>query len=209
MTKAELAEKIKKFVPHGTETYVVDLLAQYKIQLKLNKPRSSKFGDYRSPGPDSKYHRITVNKDLNPYSFLITFLHEVAHLTAFEKFKHTIDPHGKEWKSEFKVILQPVVKEHLLPDDILIAVKKYMHDPAASSCSDAHLMKVLSKYDFDNKKLLEQIPLGATFKLDSGRIFVKGKKLRSWYLCHELPSKKEYKVSGISKVEVIESIHPL
>ncbi|MCC6817392.1 MAG: sprT domain-containing protein [Bacteroidia bacterium] len=204
MTKAELTDKIRKFVPPGSEIYVVELLVHYKVQLKLNKPRSSKFGDYRSPGYDNKFHRITVNKDLNPYSFLITFLHEIAHLTAFEKYKNSIDPHGKEWKSEFKTILQPVVHEHILPVDILHAVRKYMHDPAASSCSDANLMKVLSKYDFDNKQLLEQISIGTTFKLDSGRIFVKGKKLRSWYLCIELPSKKEYKVSGISKVEVLE-----
>ena len=92
MTKAELAEKIKKFVPDGTEHYVVDLLAKHKIQLKLNKPRISKFGDYRSPARHDNYHRITVNKDLNPYSFLTTFLHEVAHLTAFEKYRHSIDP---------------------------------------------------------------------------------------------------------------------
>lgn len=205
MTKAELTEKISKFVPPGAETYVVDLLIRHKVQLKLNKPRSSKFGDYRSPGPDSRHHRITVNKDLNPFSFLITFLHEIAHLTAFEKYRNSIDPHGKEWKSEFKLVLHPVVHEHILPEDILLAVKKYMHDPAASSCSDAHLMKVLSRYDKDNKQLLEQIPIGSTFKLDSGRIFIKGKRLRSWYLCVEMPSKREFKVSGISKVEVLEN----
>jgi SprT protein len=205
VTKAELIEKIKKFVPDGTETYVVDLLIQYKVQLKLNKPRSSKFGDYRSPGIDSKHHRITVNKDLNPYNFLITFLHEVAHLTAFEKFRNRIDPHGKEWKAEFKTMLEPIVSHHQLPDDILIAIRKYMHDPSASSCSDAHLMKVLARYDKDQKLLLEQVPFGALFKLDTGRIFKKGKKLRSWYQCFEQPGNKEYRVSGISKVDIIES----
>ncbi|HEY1046119.1 MAG TPA: SprT-like domain-containing protein [Bacteroidia bacterium] len=206
MTRAELENIIKRYVPDGTEAYVVSLLAKHKIQLKLNKPRSSKYGDYRSPGRDSKHHRITVNKDLNPYNFLVTFLHEVAHLTAFEKYRHGIDPHGKEWKNEFKIILEPIVHEHPLPEDIQKALKQYMNDPAASSCSDTHLSKVLSKYDKDQKLLLEQIPLGTIFRLDTGRIFKKGKKLRSWYQCFELPSNKEYKVSGISKVEVIEEI---
>lgn len=206
MTRAELENIIKRYVPEGTEAYVVALLAKHKIQLKLNKPRSSKYGDYRSPGRDSKHHRITVNKDLNPYNFLVTFLHEVAHLTAFEKYRHTIDPHGKEWKSEFKIILEPIVHEHQLPEDIQRALKQYMNDPAASSCSDTHLSKVLSKYDKDQKLLLEQIPLGTIFRLDTGRIFKKGKKLRSWYQCFELPSNKEYKVSGISKVEIVEDI---
>lgn len=203
MTKAELVLKIKKFVPEGTEIYVVDLLAKYKIQLKLNKPRTSKFGDYRSPVRHDNYHRITVNKDLNPYSFLTTFLHEVAHLTAYERYRHTIDPHGKEWKEEFKQLLKPIVLHHQLPDDIIAALKQYMHDPSASSCSDAGLMKVLSRYDRDQKQFLEQLPLGSLFRLDTGRVFRKGKKLRSWYQCFEQPGNKEYRVSGISKVELV------
>lgn len=203
MTKAELADKIKKFLPHGTEHYVVELLIQYKVQLKLNRPRSSKYGDYRSPLRHDNYHRITVNKDLNPYAFLTTFLHEVAHLTAYEKYRNRIDPHGKEWKQEFKVLLEPVVHGEFLPEDIRMALKRYMHDPSASSCSDTSLMKVLSKYDRDQKQFLEQLPLGALFKLDTGRIFKKGKKLRSWYQCFEQPGNKEYRVSGISKVEEV------
>jgi len=206
MTKAELAEKIKKFLPQGTEHYVVDLLVTYKVQLKLNRPRASKYGDYRSPLRHDNYHRITVNKDLNPYAFLTTFLHEVAHLTAYEKYKNRIDPHGREWKQEFKVLLEPVVVGELLPEDIRMALKRYMHDPSASSCSDAGLMKVLSKYDRDQKQFLEQLPLGALFKLDTGRIFKKGKKLRSWYQCFEQPSNKEYRVSGISKVEELKEV---
>lgn len=203
MTKAELSIRIKQFLPEGTELYVVDLLVQYKIQLKLNKPRSSRFGDYRSPLRHDNHHRITVNKDLNPYSFLTTFLHEVAHLTAYEKYRHSIDPHGREWKQEFKILLEPVVIHHQLPEDIMISLKRYMHNPSASSCSDKSLIKVLSRYDRDQKPLLEQLPLGAVFRLDSGRVFKKGKKLRSWYQCFEQPGNKEYRVSGISKVEIL------
>lgn len=205
MTKSELAEKISKKLPEGTALYAVELMIKYKIQLKLSKPRSSKFGDYRAPHRHDNYHRISINTDLNPFSFLTTFLHEVAHLVAFEKFRNRIEPHGKEWKHEFKLLLAPIVHEHTLPNDIQHALKQYMHDPAASSCSDAGLMKVLAKYDKDAKPLLEQIPIGTLFKLDTGRIFKKGKKLRSWYQCFEQPSNKEYRISGISKVEIIES----
>lgn len=203
MTRAELEMKIRHYLPAGTEKYVVDLLIRHKIQLKLNKPRASKFGDYRAPFLSDKNHRITVNKDLNPYAFLTTFLHEVAHLTAYEKHRNTIEPHGREWKNEFRVLLQPVVQHHQLPEDILAALKHYMNDPAASSCSDASLMKVLSRYDQDGKNLLEQIPEGSVFRLETGRMFRKGRKLRSWYLCYEIPGNREYRVSGISKVEII------
>lgn len=204
MTRTELEHIIKKYVPDGTEKYVVELLSTYKIQLKLSKPRLSKYGDYRSPYGREKNHRISVNKDLNPFNFLLTFLHEVAHLTAFEKFGHRIIPHGKEWKNEFKILLEPVASKHLLPDDVLDAILQYMNDPSASSCSDAHLSKVLSNYDKDERVLLETLPIGSKFILDSGKMFIKGKKLRTWFQCIEADTKKEYRVSGISKVYVLE-----
>lgn len=204
MTRAELEAKIRHYVPEGTEKYVVELLARYKIQLKLNKPRSSKYGDYRSPGFGDRQHRITVNKDLNPYAFLTTFLHEVAHLIAFEKHRNTIEPHGREWKEEFKLLLHPVVLHHRLPQDIQKALMHYMADPSASSCSDKGLMKVLALYDKDNKVFLEQLPEGSLFRMDTGRVFRKGKKLRSWYICYQQPGNREYRVSGISKVDQLD-----
>ncbi len=203
MTKAELAAKLKHYLPDGTEVYAVNLMVKHKVQLKITKPRTSKYGDYRAPHRHDNFHRISINKDLNPYSFLTTFLHEVAHLIAFEKYKNSIEPHGKEWKREFKELLIPIVQHHQLPNEIQNALKLYMHNPAASSCSDKELSKVLAKYDKDQKLLLEQLPEGSYFKLDTGRVFLKGKKLRSWYQCYEQPSNKEYRVSGISKVELV------
>jgi hypothetical protein len=93
---------------------------------------------------------------------------------------------------------------HQLPSDIQGALKNYMHDPSASSCSDKNLMKVLALYDKDQKVFLEQISEGSYFKLETGRVFIKGKTLRSWYQCFEQQNNKEYRVSGISKVEVLE-----
>ena len=194
MTKAELTEKIKPFLPLGTENYVVDLLIQYKIQLRLSKPRISKYGDYRAPFKNEKNHRISVNKNLNPYAFITTFLHEVAHLVAFEKFRNKIDPHGKEWKHEFKLLLEPLISHHQLPDDVAKALKAYMHDPSASSCSDQNLSKVLSMYDKDQKLLLETLSIGSVFRIESGRVFKKGKTLRTWVQCIEIKSGKEYRI---------------
>ena len=203
MTKFELIEKLSKYLPDGTASYVVELMILHKVQLKLNKPRSSKFGDYRSPHKHDNYHRITVNKDLNPYAFLTTLLHEIAHLIAFERYRNTIDPHGKEWKACFSELLKPIVLHHQLPNDIQQALHSYTNHLKASSCSDKNLMKVLAKYDKDAKLLLEQIPEGSLFKLETGRIFKKGKQLRTWFQCFEQPSNKEYRVSGISKVEIV------
>jgi SprT protein len=205
LTRAELTEKIKKFIPEGTEDYVVHLLIQYKVQLRLSKPRRSKYGDYRSPHSKDNFHRISVNKDLNPYAFITTFLHEIAHLIAFEKFRNKIDPHGKEWKHEFKLLLEPLILHHQLPDDIRTALQLYMSDPKASSCSDKNLSKVMSRYDIDDKLLLEDIPEGSIFQIDSGKVFKKGKRLRTWIQCFLEPNGKEYKISGICKVKIIDA----
>ncbi len=201
MTRNELINILKKYVPEGTEDLCVNLLIQHKIQLKLTKPRTSKYGDYRAPHRQNNSHRISINHNLNPYSFLTTFLHEVAHLTTFEKYKNRCEPHGKEWKNEFKNLLEPLVNQFELPKDIQNALKSYMLDPAASSCSDKNLVKVLSNYDKNPQPFLEDLPLGAHFKIDSGKVFRKSKKLRAWYQCFEIPSGKEYRISGVCKVE--------
>jgi predicted SprT family Zn-dependent metalloprotease len=49
-----------------------------------------------SKGVNGK-HEITVNSNLNKYKFLITLIHEISHLVAFEKFGRNIKPHGNEW----------------------------------------------------------------------------------------------------------------
>lgn len=195
---------MERYVPQKSTAYVVELLVLYKIQLRLTKPRKSKYGDYRAPHRSNPTHRITVNKDLNPFNFLITFLHETAHLVAFLNFGHRIEAHGKEWKSEFRELLKPVAHEDIFPPDILSALNSYMNNPSATSCSDSVLSKVLIKYDSDNKMILDEIESGQMFKIDSGQIFIKGKKLRTRYLCKEIPSGREYFVPAISKIELFE-----
>lgn len=204
MTKQELTQIISKYVPEGTAEMCVNLLITHKIQLKLTKPRTSKYGDYRAPHKLDSKHRISVNSNLNPYSFITTFLHEVAHLTTFEKHKNRCAPHGKEWKQEFKNFLEPLIQHHQLPDDVSLALKNYMMDPSASSCSDKGLTKVLSRYDKDDKVLLEEIIVGTLFRVDTGKVFKKGDKLRTWFQCIEVTTGKVYKVSGVCKVIVVE-----
>ena len=60
---------------------------------KVKKSRSSKYGDYRPPLKGSN-HLITINYDMNKYAFLITLVHEIAHLTNWNKHKDKVKPHG-------------------------------------------------------------------------------------------------------------------
>jgi len=196
-------QTLGKYLPVLTIDKVYDWIIQYRIHFKITRSRNSKLGDYR-PLNKGKAHKITVNHDLNQYAFLITFVHEVAHLTAYEKYQNRVLPHGQEWKNEFKELLVPFMTKHIFPDDVLAALSEYIQNPAASSCSDAHLLRTLRKYDKKKSSLetilhVEDLPENATF-LYREKIFKKGKLLRKRYQCTELSSKRSYLFSPLAEV---------
>lgn len=172
------------------------------MHFTVSKKRKTKLGDYRHPHM-GKPHRISVNGDLNPYSFLITTLHEMAHLTTFIKYGNRVKPHGVHWKLEFKLIADPIFKKVALPADVDVALKNYLQNAKASSCSDDKLYRVLKRYDKNKGITLEELENGSFFKLND-KIFVKGKKLRTRFECVEDASKKKYRVLGLAEVEKIE-----
>ncbi len=197
MNQQQLHQILSKYLPEGTVEYAVEIMLQYKIQLRIKKPRLSKLGDYRPPLP-GEAHKISLNKDLNPYSFLITYLHEVAHLINFEEFRGRVAPHGSEWKMNFQKISQPVFSKNVLPDDIYLALINYLKNPKASSCTDPQLVRTLKRYDTHNEYILvEDIALGHEFQTPDGRKFRKLEKVRSRFRCIEEHTGKIYLVPGL------------
>jgi SprT protein len=134
--KQLIEEKLKAFVPAGFEGMVVRLLFENPVSFKIVNPRATKLGDFR-PGMRGEKSQITVNGDLNPYAFLVTTLHEFAHLKVFLKFGLTVKPHGDEWKTIYRELLLPAIDSRLLPNDILNALVNSLTNTKASSCSDA------------------------------------------------------------------------
>lgn len=127
----------------------------------------------------------------------------MAHLITFEKYKDQVQPHGKEWKEAFAMLLQGFINRQIFPKDIEDALKRYVLNPKASSCSDHHLYRVLKKYDAKPVTHLEEIPTDSIFQLGKNGIFKKGIKRRTRYLCMHLESKRLYLISGIAEVKVI------
>ena len=209
MNISELAQALSKYVPSKSLDICVDWIVEHKIALRITKSRNSKYGDYRPPS-DGKGHRISINHDLNKYGFLLTFTHEVAHLVAFNKFRFRIDPHGKEWKLEFKKLMLPLLKMDIFPKDLVLAINGYMNNPAASSCSDIQLTRTLAKYDKRDErwKLLEEIALNTPFRIRSGREFVKGELLNKNYCCTCLKSKHKYVINPLTEVQPLSKLLP-
>jgi predicted SprT family Zn-dependent metalloprotease len=195
---------LAKYIPEAFVVYVSNLLTQHKVRFKIVPPRSTKLGDFR-PGNQFRLPQITVNGNLNPYSFLITTLHEFAHHITFQKYANRVSPHGSEWKYEFKLLLQPIIYHTEFPENIRVALEKSLHNLKASSCSDVHLSRELATFDsdMDTLLLLENLPQGTRFLLQN-KIFYKGELRRKRFLCTEIRSNKNYLVSPIAKVKITE-----
>jgi len=197
----EYKEILDKYLPDKTSSIVSEWISTFGIYLRITGSRSTKLGDYYPPIRNN-YHRITINHDLNKYAFLITFVHEMAHLIVWVQNKNRVKPHGKEWKLEFKQLMDPFFELEVFPSDIKNALMKYLRNAKASTVSDLELSRVLRNYDVNNTQiLLENILCDAVFKLRNGRTFKKGEKLRKRYRCMCLNNKRIYLIDPL--VEVI------
>ncbi len=191
------------FLPEGSLASVIAWLQQYKVHLTITRERSTILGNYRNK-ISNKNHRITVNGNLNKYSFLITLLHELGHLLAYEKYGHRIAPHGIEWKNEYGKILSGFLQQKIFPPDIENVLMKTLKDPAASSCADINLTRSLKKYDAKKGLLfIEELSPGSLFKIKGGRIFKKGERIKKRFKCIEPATGKIYLFSPVYEVECL------
>ena len=193
---------LRRWIPEQAAPSILQYLNHYQVHLTITRERKSVLGDFRH-ATNSSHHRISINGNLNPYSFLITLIHELAHLVTFMEFGNRVQSHGKEWKKIYRKILEEFIPLSVFPADVLKALKKNLHDLPASSCADEGLMRVLRRYDADKDGLLlvEQIPDGGCFALEDKRVFRKGKKLRKRYQCIEVATGKLYLFSPIYEVK--------
>ena len=195
---------LKSYLPESSFEQVAFFLQHYKVHLTITAQRQSVLGDYRN-AIHGKNHRISVNGNLNKYSFLITLLHELAHMLAFENHGNRIMAHGKEWKLVYSNLLKDFISKKIFPQDIELALKDSLQDPAASSCAEENLMRVLRKYDINKEGilLLEEIPRNAYFKTRDGRVFQKGERLRKRFRCTEKDTGLVFLISPIYEVRLI------
>jgi SprT protein len=194
---------LAKYIPEQAVPLISEWILQFNFKLKIKKSRQSKYGDYRPPLPGLN-HQITINQDLNPYAFLLTLVHEIAHLQTQERFGNRVKPHGMEWKDSFKELMRPFMRMNIYPEDVYNAIVGYMKNPAASSCSDDNLLRTLKRYDKPNDLVhLETLPLNALF-IYNERYFIKGQKIRKRYKCLEKDARHVYLFAGLAEVKLAE-----
>ncbi len=204
MGVSPLQNALARYMPPAFVPTVSHWLTEHEVEVRITRSRQSKLGDYRSP-QRGKGHRISINRDLNPYAFTITLIHEIAHLHTFVQYKNRVKPHGEEWKREFQWLMGHFDLDRLLPQDVALALRHYLRNPAASSCTDPVLLTVLRRYDpqVPGVTTLSELPPRSLFRLGKQRIFRKGDKLRTRYKCLEISSQRFYLINGLAEVEIL------
>jgi SprT protein len=195
---------LEHFLPPNTFEAVYDYLQMYHVHLTIARERKSILGDYRHR-TSAKNHRISVNGNLNAYAFLITLLHELAHLLTFEQYGNRVASHGREWKAMFGKLLAQFIEHNIFPADIRQALLASLHNPAASSCADELLLRTLKKYDAKETylKMVEEVPHQALFQTHDGKVFRKGEKARKRFKCVEVKTGRLYLFSPVYEVQLL------
>jgi hypothetical protein len=195
---------LQQYLPPGTYEAVLHYLQFYKVHLTVARERKSILGDYRHRHGQHT-HRISINGNLNPYAFLVTLLHELAHLLTFEKWGNKVSAHGREWKHVFGQLLAQFIQHNVFPNDIRQVLLQSLHNPAASSCADEALLRILRKYDSKKSGALfvEDVPEGSLFQTHDGRIFQKGERVRKRFRCVEVATSRVYLFSPVYEVGLV------
>ena len=199
------SEILKKYLPEQSVILIAQWIVEFDFKLKIKKERSTRLGDYTSPRAGAN-HTITINHNLNKFAFLITLVHEVAHLVTYNQHKNSVNPHGREWKQNFQQLIQPFLTTDIFPLEVFSALRKYMQNPAASSCSDVNLLRTLKLHDENSDTVfLEYLPLNAMFLYNGSRVFQKGERIRKRFKCKEITTGMIYLFNPLVEVEFFEA----
>ncbi len=198
-----MSEVLLKYLPEHAVESVFELIKTNSVHLKIVNERVTRHGDYRRH-PSGK-HQITVNANLNKYRFLITLVHEIAHLAAFEKYGRNIKPHGNEWKITFQRLMIPFIRPEIFPNSVLPLVANHFRNPTASSDTDARLAFALKQFDERKPDIhfIHEVPSGSFFRIKNGKVFQKKGLRVKRYECLEVKTGKLYLFNANAEVEII------
>ncbi|NQX81497.1 MAG: SprT-like domain-containing protein [Flavobacteriaceae bacterium] len=192
-----MKNQIYKYIPEAAFYHLETILKEFDFELKITAERKSKRGDFRV-GRNQKMY-ISVNGSLNKYEFLITFIHEIAHMKAYLYYGNTPKPHGEHWKKCFQDLINPFMNERVFPLEILLPLVEYMINPKASTVADSKLYIALKGNNKDDKKyVFELIPESLFFFNDIKYKILK--KRRTWYECQNIEDRKVFLFKKTARV---------
>ena len=185
--------------------WVYNYLNHYRVHFHVTRERRTKYGDYRWPQQRHPFHEMSVNGDLNPYLFLMVFLHEAAHLETHLKYT-AVQPHGHEWQAEYARLLVERLSD--FPDEVRPLVSRYASRIPLSRTLSHRIEDMLHRYDADAQDepavRLDDLPAGSSFRLKKrpAILFVSVERRRTRWLCRDVATGRMYTVAGGAEVNV-------
>ncbi len=194
------ARSLAAIRPHISAAWVAPLakiLRRVPVLVRIAGRRKSKHGDHRLAAGKG-YSIISVNNSGNPWQFVLTLLHELAHAEVAHECGAKAAPHGREWKTAFRRLLTGHLD--LFPADLQPAVADYARHPLYSTSSHPQLAAALRCHDTtDHRPTVAELEDGEQFTLDGRLVLTRQRLLRKRYLCTAADG-KEYHVSPAARV---------
>ncbi|NQV78750.1 MAG: SprT-like domain-containing protein [Lutibacter sp.] len=202
-----MTEILSKYIPLNAIELVDEILSNHPIHIKIVNNRTTKHGDFKRFKDGSL--QITINNSLNKYQFLLTLIHEIAHLVTYKKSKR-VKPHGIEWKLNFQHLMLPFLQPSIYPQNILPILANYLKNPKASTGADVKLTFALKQHnEISGKSFIFELQHGSVFTFNK-KSYKKGDKRRTRFECIELNSNKTYLFNQNAEVkEHIEQLSEL
>lgn len=187
-----------KYLNSKAEKQILKWEKDFQVKIEISKPSKTRLGVF-IPKQNGK-NIIRINQDLNRYSFLITIVHELAHASIWKKFTRNVNPHGIEWKNEFKSMMLPFLNPDFFPEDILRSLSLHMIHPKASTVRDVELSEILRSYNKSKTITIKDLKDGDYFRVSNGKEFKRIERLRKNYKCKELLSGRLYRFSPLAEI---------
>jgi len=193
---------LEQHLPTKKALAILDYASQHNCTIKVTRPRKTKLGDFRRHGHKQS---ISVNKNTNSFRFLLTLIHELAHLETFVMYNNKVQPHGLEWKHNFKKLYNhfDMDEEFSVDKDVLRAVHHELENPKACSGVNASIERSFAKYDEDEGVFLDQLSEGDLFMFRNQQ-YEKLETRRTRVMCLNLKNKRKYLISIAAKIQKME-----